>query len=232
MSFFDEDANCTWLLDITFLLSNWQCIFGNGCQGVLTGPSPEMVQGCCSYGAHFTGEEDRQRVEIAAKRLTAEQWQFKDKAKKGTTKTTKDGEIVTKLVADACIFLNRPDFARGAGCALHVLALDANESFIPLKPEVCWQVPLRKEEVELVSGDVVVRIGQWNRTDWGEGGNEFHWWCTQDEGAFTGRTRVVDSMRDELIAMTSPKAYKEILAYCDSKRRPGTPLPHPVVRRN
>ena len=39
---------------MTFLLSSWQCIFGNGCQGVLTEPAPELVQGCCSYGAHFS----------------------------------------------------------------------------------------------------------------------------------------------------------------------------------
>jgi len=230
MSFVDDDG-ASWLVDITFLLSNWNCIFGNGCQGVLTGPAPELVQGCCSYGAHFTGEEDRQRVELAATRLTKDQWQFRDKGKKGTTKVNKEGDIVTKMVDDACIFLNRPDFARGAGCALHVLSLDTGESFIPLKPEVCWQVPLRKEEIELANGDIVTRIAQWDRNDWGEGGSEFHWWCTQDDGAFTGATRVVDSMREELIAMTNESAYQQILAYCDSKTRQGTALPHPVLRR-
>ena len=44
------------MFDVTFLLSRWTCIFGDGCQGVLTGPAPELVQGCCSYGAHFTDE--------------------------------------------------------------------------------------------------------------------------------------------------------------------------------
>jgi hypothetical protein len=228
---FTDDEGTQWLIDITFLLSNWRCIFGQGCQGVLTGPAPELVQGCCSYGAHFTDEEDRQRVELAAKRLTADQWQFRDKGKKGVSKVTKSGDLVTRMVDDACIFLNRPDFARGAGCALHVLALDANESFLPLKPDVCWQVPLRKEEITLTSGETVVRVAQWNRTDWGEGGSEFHWWCTQDAGAFAGRTRVVDTMREELIAMTSASAYEQILAYCDQRSVPGTALPHPVRRR-
>ena len=54
------------MFDVTFLESKWTCIFGNGCQGVLTGPTPELVQGCCSYGAHFTDEKDRRRVEKAA----------------------------------------------------------------------------------------------------------------------------------------------------------------------
>ena len=55
VSFDDPDEERTWLFDVTFLASAWTCIFGHGCQGVLTGPTPELVQGCCSYGAHFTG---------------------------------------------------------------------------------------------------------------------------------------------------------------------------------
>ena len=35
----------------------------HGCQGVLTGPAPELAQGCCSYGAHFTGRKDADNVE-------------------------------------------------------------------------------------------------------------------------------------------------------------------------
>ncbi len=35
----------------------------------------------------------------------------------------KAGEWMTRLVDDACIFLNRPGFAAGAGCALHTAAL-------------------------------------------------------------------------------------------------------------
>ena len=58
VSFEDSDEQRTWRFDVTFLLSKWECIYGRGCQGVLTGPSPELEQGCCSYGAHFTDEED------------------------------------------------------------------------------------------------------------------------------------------------------------------------------
>ena len=50
MSFPDPDDERTWLFDVTFLESNWTCIFGRGCQGVMTGPAPELVEGCCSYG--------------------------------------------------------------------------------------------------------------------------------------------------------------------------------------
>ena len=39
-----EDGR-VWQLDVTFLLSSWQCIFGAGCQGVLDQKAPELVHG-------------------------------------------------------------------------------------------------------------------------------------------------------------------------------------------
>ena len=231
VSFEDESHDRTWMVDATFLESNWTCIFGHGCQGVLTGPTPELVQGCCSYGAHFTDEEDRQRVELAATRLSADQWQFRSRAKKGTTKVKKNGEAMTRLVNDACIFLNRPDFHRGPGCALHVMAMDNQESYIPLKPDVCWQLPLRREDVTLASGHVVTRIAQWDRVDWGRGGADFHWWCTEDAAAFVGATRVVDSMSEELVAIMGTRSYETLVALLNDRSRRGTLLAHPVRRR-
>src|SRR5262249_961362 len=61
-SFEDPDEDRTWLFDVTFLMSSWTCIWGAGCQGVLTAPAPELNQGCCSYGAHFRDEADYKRV--------------------------------------------------------------------------------------------------------------------------------------------------------------------------
>src|SRR5919107_3821728 len=110
LSFDDPDERRHWMFDVTFLLSNWTCIFGRGCPGVLTEPTPELVQGCCSYGAHFLDEEDVARVAAAAATLTAEQWQFAKRGRgpKGFVRRTKDGELVTRLADDPCIFLNRP----------------------------------------------------------------------------------------------------------------------------
>jgi hypothetical protein len=145
----------------------------------------------------------------------------------------KNGEIVTRLVQDACIFLNRPDFHRGPGCALHVMAIDNEESYIPLKPEVCWQLPLRRDDEVQDDGHVITRIAQWNRSHWGAGGADFHWWCTEDPKAFIGKDRVVDSMSEELIAMVGQHVYDQLLAYMNkrSAQPKGTRLPHPVMRK-
>ena len=55
-TFEHPDDGTRWEIDVTFLTSGWQCLFGCGCQGVLTAPAPEMEQGCCSYGAHTTDD--------------------------------------------------------------------------------------------------------------------------------------------------------------------------------
>jgi len=77
--------------------------------------------------------------------------------------------IVTRLVKDACIFLNRPDFL-AAGCALHVMAMDNDESYIPLKPEVCWQLPFdvtttskTTRVITRIAAMESARLGSWRR---------------------------------------------------------------------
>ncbi len=223
VSFPDPDEERTWLFDITFLESNWTCIFGNGCQGVLTGPAPELVQGCCSYGAHFTGAKDARRVEKAAATLTAEQWQFRAKAQPRSgkrlniTKRSPSGDLTTRMVADACIFLNRPDFPGGAGCALHRAAMERGVPHMELKPDVCWQLPLRREDEVADDGHVTSVVRQWDRRDWSEGGAEFHWWCTEEPDAFVGTRPVYEELRDELIALSSKKIYKQLVRYLSAR---------------
>ena len=34
------------------------CIFGCGCKGILDEPAPKLMQGCCSFGAHFVDDAD------------------------------------------------------------------------------------------------------------------------------------------------------------------------------
>ena len=235
ISFADPDEDRTWVFDVTFLLSPWTCIFGRGCQGVLTGPASELVQGCCSYGAHFTDKEDAARVQAAAATLTAEQWQFRPNGKSKGTKsriwrTNDDGDIVTREVEGACLFLNRPGWPGGAGCALHRAALDRGVAPLSLKPNVCWQLPLRREDETTGTGHVVSTVRQWDRRDWGDGGFEFHWWCTEAPEAFVGDRPVYKEMHDELVALVGEPVYALVSGYLARRASgPAGPLTHPAV---
>jgi hypothetical protein len=103
-----------------------------------------------------------------------------------------------------------------------------------LKPDVCWQLPLRREDTTADDGHVTSTITQWDRRHWGEGGAEFHWWCTEAPEAFGGQTAVYRHMRDELVALTSPLVYGMLAAYLEARSAtrpgPGVPLPHPALR--
>jgi hypothetical protein len=234
VSFEDPDEDRTWMVDVTFLLSRWRCIFGDGCQGVLTGPSPELEQGCCSYGAHFTDDDDVKRVEATAARLTADEWQFYAKGHRKSGRlnvitTTEDGTRITKQADNACVFLNRPGWKGGSGCALHAAAIAHGERPMDWKPDVCWQLPLRREDETDSVGHVTSVVRQWDRRHWGEGGAEFAWWCTEAPEAFTGTEAVYESMAEELEAMVGPVAHRLITAELERRRRGSLePLPHPA----
>ena len=242
VSFDAPDERRTWVFDVTFLLSPWTCIYGHGCQGVLTEAAPELEQGCCSYGAHFVDEDDANAVLEAADRLTDEQWQHRKVAVRrgGPVRRTAQGTLLTRLVGEACIFLNRPGFAGGAGCALHRAALEAGERPLDWKPDVCWQLPLRLVESSDESGQVISTLREWKRRDWGAGGQEFHWWCTEAPDAFRGSTPVHVALRDEIVEMVGPWAYERFVEYVDrvtaTHAGPAASngvhyLPHPAVRR-
>jgi hypothetical protein len=145
--------------------------------------------------------------------------------------TEADGTRVTRLVDDACIFLNRPGFAAGPGCALHQAALARRQEPLELKPDVCWQLPLRREETtEETTGRVITTVTQWDRKHWGGGGEEFHWWCTEAPEAFGARRPVYESMAPELRALVGDEVFDRLKEYLDTRKKGAVPLPHPTVR--
>lgn len=233
VSFDDPEEDRTWLFDVTFLTSSWRCIYGSGCEGVLTGPAAARAEGCCSYGAHFTGEEDVRRVEQAAAALTEAQWQHRERARKRGPLKQHGGVTTTRLASGACIFLNRPGFPGGPGCALHRAALEQGVSPISTKPDVCWQLPLRREDAtDEATGHVTSTVTQWDRRHWGPAGEEFHWWCTEAPEAFTSASAVYRSLAPELVELVGQRPYEMLAGYLADRFADRTPLPHPVVRRS
>ena len=217
------DGATRWRFEREFLESNWRCLFGDGCQGILPEPAAELNQGCCSLGAHLgdgpDGQQEAMNLAAYAAALAPEQWQFHHLAHTGT----RDGVIGvfrdddrdhTLVVDGACIFLNRPGFAGGSGCALHIAALAGGESPIEWKPSVCWQLPLRVDwRPDDRTGDDTesATVRRWTRADWGDHGTTMAWCCTERGGpAYSGDRRVVDSLAGELAALAGDEVYVEL----------------------
>ncbi len=231
----DPGEHRTWMFDATYLRSNHRCIYGEGCQGVLDEAAPELQQGCCSFGAHFVDDDDVQTVVRAFVRLEPRHMQFHATATRGGFLRPGDDDengaptTVTRLVDDACIFLNRPGFDGGVGCALHIAAAEADERPLDWKPNVCWQVPIRLEHSTDDHGHVISRLREWKRRDWGEGGDDFHWWCTETPDAFVGAEPVYRASRDEIVELIGQEVYDLMVQVLE--RPAAVPLPHPAVRR-
>jgi len=137
----------------------------------------------------------------------------------------------TRVVDGACIFLNRPGFPAGEGCALHVLAFDQGRSIVETKPDVCWQLPLRRQFRVVTRTDdstyTEVSIGEYGRDGWGPGGHDLDWYCTSNTEAHVGTEPVFRSSRDELVALMGPAGYALLAQLCEEfDARPGRLLRH------
>jgi hypothetical protein len=226
------DGEQVFRCDLTWLTSRWQCVFGQGCQGI--SPS-RAADGCCTLGAHFSDEDDERRVAEHAARLTPETWQFYDVAEdSGWAEENEDGERQTRRWQGACIFHNRPGFPGGAGCALHTLALREGREPLETKPDVCWQLPVRRtfEWVERPDGEQVlyVSIGEYDRRGWGAGGHDLNWWCTSAPSAHGAGKPVYESYRPELIELMGQAGYDVLVEHCEQRLAAQLPLvaPHPA----
>ncbi|HEV2086961.1 MAG TPA: hypothetical protein VGR21_01490, partial [Cryptosporangiaceae bacterium] len=177
--------------DLTWLLSRWTCIYGAGCHGIAAdGPDA----GCCSHGAYFSDDDDQRRVAAAVARLTPELWQHQPRAfRTWMARDAVSGEqnrLRTARRNGACVFLNEVGFEGGAGCALHALALTEGVHPLTTKPDVCWQLPVRRAQEWVTRLDetvvLVESLGEFDRRAWGSGGHDLHWWCTSAPEAHVG----------------------------------------------
>lgn len=204
------DAGDTlWRFERGFMTSNWTCIYGRGCLGIESTADAGHGRGCCSLGAELDGDDEAANLAALADTLPPELFQFHSDAQQGGVFRDAD-HSATRVVDGACIFLNRPGFSGGQGCALHLGALRHNESPVDWKPSVCWQLPvhvdweMRDDEVE------VATVRAWRRDDWGDHADTMAWVCTESPEAYVGDQPVVDSLREELATMVGDEVYVEL----------------------
>ena len=221
----EDPENELWRCDLTWLTSFWSCIYGNGCEGIF---KERPDDGCCSQGAHYSEKADRKRVAKWVEHLTPETWQFFDeghtkKGKLDINEYDEQGELKTKRVEDGCIFLNRRGFAGGEGCALHHLAIREGVHFSQTKPDVCWELPIRRSFDTIKRPDDteinVTIIGEFDRRGWGEGGHDLDWYCSGNPVAHRGTEPVYLSNRIELEAIMGVKQYQILKEICDARMK-------------
>jgi hypothetical protein len=203
------DGATTWRFDVAFLQSSWTCIFGRGCLGIRDEPAEHLGEGCCSLGADLDGVDEARMISALAATLDPARFQHHQAAAAGGI-FADDRRAATRVVDGACIFLNRPGFPGGAGCALHLAALDADESPIEWKPSVCWQLPIKVDWTDGPDDTEVADVHRWTRADWGTDGETMAWCCTEGDRAYVGDRPVVESLADELEAIVGTAVYVEL----------------------
>ena len=211
-NFVDPVDGTVWSIDVDFIDSNWQCIWNNGCEGILDRPAADLNQGCCSVGAQMIDEDEALR--IGALGLTMDPAVFQYAAAAATAGVFSDEtHSNTRVVDGACIFHNRPGFPGGEGCALHLTALADNENPLEYKPSICWQAPLKVDHHD----DGTKTLRPWKRHDW-DGGRESMAWCCTNKGdkdealasAFVGAQPVSVTLHAELRGLVGPEIAVEL----------------------
>ncbi|HIW95357.1 MAG TPA: hypothetical protein H9867_02540 [Candidatus Corynebacterium gallistercoris] len=230
-----DDSEHIVSVDLTWLLSTYRCRFGTtACKGIdASNPSA----GCCVHGAFLTDEDDRAALRIIANQLEGWDNRPDDLPALGTWEDNADSEediepwlewdeldnedgeaepaLKTKVTGGSCIF------ATSVGCALHAYALDKDIPITVAKPEVCWQLPLRRTEEWETRPDGVemlhTRITEYTRRGWGDGGEEFDWYCTADPNCHAGDEPLWRTHEEELTELIGPAAYEVVAEHCRAR---------------
>lgn len=131
--------------------------------------------------------------------------------------------LKTVTTNGACIFANREGFPAGQGCALHAWALRNDVELTAAKPEVCWQVPLRRLEDWETRPDGVemlrTTVTEYNRRGWGDGGEDFDWYCSSDPNCHAGSEALWRTGREELTELIGAEAYEVVAAHCAEREK-------------
>jgi hypothetical protein len=211
-----DGGETVWRFERSFLTSNWTCIWGRGCKGILPVPAEQLHHGCCSVGADLGDIEEARLIAANTSVLRPERFEHHADAAAGGIFSA-DAPLHTRVVDGACIFLNRVGFPGGEGCALHLGAIEFGESPVDWKPSVCWQLPIHVEWQPRDAQTEVATVRRWSRADWGIEGRTMAWCCTEEPEAYVGGERVVDSLAEEITAIVGEPVYVELRRRLDTE---------------
>lgn len=205
-----------WLLNIQWLLSGYECIWGRGCKGVYHEAKPgSESSGCCGNGV-CVEKSDRQLIKRRLKQMEPWEWQEHGKYRR-LFDWQRQESVQTRMKKQpdgsrhTCIFHNDDDHV-SPGCAFHGAALRRGEDYVDWKPDACVTVPFRVMYDSTLDGYVVTIID--SERDW----SGLDWWCGDDPNAWLSTTPVYRSMENELknqVDYFDETAWDAIVAECD-----------------
>jgi hypothetical protein len=216
----DPDGTTIFRCDLTWLTSRWTCIYGSGCHGI---DASKPDDGCCVLGAHFADKDDEKNTKKYVAMLEPEHWQFhaEGTGKKGWVEKDEEGARKTRVYKGACIFQNRKGFEGGEGCALHGLALRIGKQPLEVKPQVCWQLPVRRTYDHVTRPDgtdiLLVTVGEYDRRGWGSGGHDLDWYCSGSPEAHVAVDPVYVTEMGTLVELMGRPAYEVLAAHCEAR---------------
>jgi hypothetical protein len=132
-----------------------------------------------------------------------------------------------------CVFLNDANFEGGGGCALHAQALRDGVHPLEYKPDVCWQLPIRRDQEWVKRADgtkiLLTVLTEFDRRAWGSGGHDLDWWCTSSPEAHVGSKQLYQEYEPELVALIGQPAYDKLAELCAARASCGLVAPHPAT---
>ena len=235
VSFEDPDEERTWVFDLTFLTSPWTCIYGRRVPRRPHGSGRRPRAGLLQLRRPLRRRGRRGQAMLELRRAAhpgAVAVPRRGHRKAGPTKVNKAGEIKTRLVDGACIFLNRPGFEGGIGCALHSAALEPPASARSTGSPRCAGSSRcgSRTTPRTPTATSPPRCGS------GSGATGARAAPSSTGGAPSPTTPssttrpVYETLRDEIVEMVGQKAY-DLLAEHVASRGTERYLPHPALRR-
>jgi hypothetical protein len=238
-----DDPDHQFRVNVSFMLSNYECIFGRGCPGLMdTQAAPDL--GCCHRGVTFFDDDDFAHVSKMVDQLAAEDCDNLDHVRtRGWYLTSPSGKpYKTRKVGGACIFDNRVGGATGKpGCAFHHLAARSGLHHSDTKPHICWSIPLNfsAEDAEEPGGRTTMIVSAFTADAWGgtdddeepDGRGHVGYWCIDTPDAYRGASPVYRSLEHELRKGMGDAGYEAMAELLDRIDEPRYAMPGRLVNR-
>ena len=221
-----EDAMRHMEFDLTFLTSNGHVSSAAAALVSKTRP-PELQQGS-AFRSQVQIATTNHRVRKACGASPTPTGSPQRAEKLGGPIYTNSGcETVTRVPKERASFSTDP-LPGWTGCALH-RGPRGRERRWTGSPGCAGSYAASQSSGD-DEGQTTYTLREWKRPDWGGGGEEFHWWCTDDPMAFRDREKVYTTLKDEIIEMVGPDAYEFVVGHIE-RSTTTVMLPHPALRR-